>query len=297
MSSRSYLYVPGDQQAKLERALDLGVDALIVDLEDSVAAASKHAARELVARWLGDLTRGDETPGRSPEIWVRINRFGSSESGAIHADLQAAVAPGLTGICLAKCQSVQEVSQLNELLVEAERRLGLEVGTVRVSALLESARGLLAAASIAMADRVDRLQIGEADLAADLGLSSGPDEFELLPLRLQVVVASAAAGIEAPIGPVSTDFRDLDRFRVSTERLKRLGFGARAVIHPAQVPIVNEIFTPTDEEESGARLIVDRFESAVARGEGVILDKDGRMVDEAVVLAARRILARVEQVG
>jgi citrate lyase subunit beta/citryl-CoA lyase len=297
MSGRSYLYVPGDQHAKLERALDLGADALIVDLEDGVAAAAKPAARELVARWLGELTGGEETSGRSPEIWVRINPFGSPEPGAIHADLRAVVAPGLTGICLAKCQSAQEISQLNELLADAERRVGLEPGTVRVSALLESARGLLAAASIATADRVDRLQIGEADLAADLGLSSGPDESELLPLRLLVVVASAAKGIGAPIGPVSTDFRDLDRFRVGTERLKRLGFGARAVIHPAQVLIVNEIFTPTAEEESAARLIVDRFESAKARGEGVIIDDDGRMVDEAVVLAARRILARIEQVG
>ena len=297
MSSRSYLYVPGDQHAKLERALDFGADALIVDLEDGVAAAAKPAARELVTHWLGELTRGDEISGRFQEIWVRINPFGSPEPGAIDADLRAAVAPGLTGICLAKCQSIQEVSQLNELLVDAERRVGLEPGTVRVSALLESARGLLAAASIATADRVDRLQIGEADLVADLGLSSGPDESELLPLRLLVVVASAANGIGAPIGPVSTDFRDLERFAVGTERLKRLGFGARAVIHPAQIPVVNEIFTPTVEEESAARLIVDRFESAKARGEGVIIDDDGRMVDEAVVRAARRILARVDQVG
>jgi citrate lyase subunit beta/citryl-CoA lyase len=296
LSRRSYLYIPGDQPAKLERAAVVGDDDLIVDFEDGVAASALFVAPNNMAVWIHDSGVDSGPYEFPPEIWVRINPFDSPEHGAMNADLGAAITPRLTGICLAKCQSVEEVLKLSELLLDAEYRAGLEPGTVRISALLESARGLLAAAAIAAIDRVDRMQIGEADLAADLGLSPGTDESELLTLRSQVVVASAAAGIGAPIGSVSTNFRDLDRFRTSTEQLKRQGFSGRAVIHPAQISIVNHIFTPTVEEESAARTIVEQFESAIARGEGVIVDDHGDMVDEAVVITARRVLSRIEQI-
>ncbi|HUX65807.1 MAG TPA: CoA ester lyase [archaeon] len=292
MGGRSYLYVPGDQHTKLQRAISFGADAIIIDLEDSVAFSSKSAARMLLESWLKDLSSGELATSHLPEIWVRINPFTSNEPNATQADLTVAVAPGVAGVCLAKCQSPSEISQLNNLLVEAESRAGLEVGSIRVSALLESARGILSAESIATSERIERLQIGEADLCADLGLNPGSDELELLPLRSLVVLASASAGLEGPIGPVSTDFRNLDDFRNSTERLKRLGFTARALIHPAQIPVSNEVFTPTDEEIAAAQTLIEEFHSAFTRGEGVLVDVHGKMVDEAVVRAARRTLAR-----
>nr|BFE78220.1 hypothetical protein GCM10020093_008210 [Planobispora longispora] len=154
--------------------------------------------------------------------------------------------------------------------------------------LLESGAAVLAAAEIARAPRVVRLQLGEADLRADLGVEPGPDERELLWARSQVVLASAAARIAPPLGPVSTDFRDLDRLRASTLALRRLGFRGRACVHPAQIAVVNEVFTPTGEELERARRLVERFE---ASGTGVVLDDAGRMVDEAVIRQARRTLA------
>lgn len=128
---------------------------------------------------------------------------------------------------------------------------------------------------------------GEADLCADTGIDPG-DPGGLLAIRTQVVLASAAAGIDPPIGPVSTDFRDLDALAESTKNLARLGFRGRSCIHPAQVPIVNEVFTPDPVALTRARELLSRFESAHG---GVVLDADGRMVDLAVIRRARRLLA------
>jgi citrate lyase subunit beta / citryl-CoA lyase len=288
VSARSYLYVPGDRQDLLARASGRGADALIIDLEDGVASSAKPAARGVLARWLASQAR----PAPA-EVWVRVNSLSIAAGQDTAEDLKAAIAPGVTGICLAKCQGQAEAERLAELLDQAEARAGLTAGSLRVSAILESARGWLAAPAIAAARRVGRLQIGEADLLAELAMTPGPDEAELIALRTQVVVASAAAGIEAPIGPVSTNFRDLGAFRTTTTRLRRLGFGGRATIHPAQIPIVNEVFTPSEAEVDAARAIIERFEAATSNGTGVIVAADGAMVDEAVIRAARSILGRV----
>jgi citrate lyase subunit beta/citryl-CoA lyase len=121
------------------------------------------------------------------------------------------------------------------------------------------------------------------------------DDRELLAVRVLVVLASAAAGLDPPIGPVSTDFRDLAALRRSTDALRRLGFGSRWAIHPAQVPIINQIFTPALEQVNAARRLIERHDSAVRQGTGVCVDEDGHMVDEAVVRAARRTLARTRR--
>lgn len=289
MSARSYLYVPGDKPDLLARAPDRGADALIIDLEDGVAASAKQAARGVVARWL---ERSAATP--PVEIWVRVNALTARAGLETAEDIKVAITPGVTGICLAKCEGVAQLERLAGLIDAAEAGAGLPAGAVRVSAILESAQGWLAAQAIAQARRVDRLQLGEADLLADLGMAPGPDEAELIALRTQAVVASAAARIPAPIGPVSTNFRDLASLRTTTMRLRRLGFGGRATIHPAQVPIVNEIFTPSPAEIDSARAIIARFEAATSHGTGVIVAEDGAMVDEAVVRAARNILSRAD---
>ncbi|WP_308163890.1 HpcH/HpaI aldolase/citrate lyase family protein [Nonomuraea sediminis] len=264
---RSALYVPGDQPGKLAKALSRGADALIVDLEDAVPVPGKDAARAVVADWLRTL----QAPA-GPEIWVRVNPGN-------RADLRAVALPGVAGVCVAKTERAADLAFVDRELAEAP--------WIKVCPLLESGAAVLAAAEIARAPRVVRLQLGEADLCADLGVEPGPDERELLWARSQVVLASAAAWIEAPLGPVSTDFRDLDRLRASTLALKRLGFRGRACIHPAQVAVVNDVFTPAADELARARAIVERFEAADA---GVVLDESGRMLDEAVVRQARRLL-------
>jgi citrate lyase subunit beta/citryl-CoA lyase len=280
---RSYLYVPGDQPRKLARALDREADAVIVDLEDAVAPAAKPAARAAVAEWVRS-----RDPGAGVEVWVRIN---PDEAG--HHDALAVVGPGLTGVVAAKTRSATDLIALDEVLRQAENSAGLTPGQVEVVPLLESAAAVLEASAIARAPRVRRLQLGEADLRADLGLPHGDGEPELLHVRSQVVLVSAACGLEPPVGPVSTDFQDLDRLRASTRSLARLGFVGRACIHPAQVAVINEVFTPTPDELDRARTLVARFERALAAENGVVLDDDGRMVDEAVVRQARRLLARV----
>ncbi|MET7425153.1 CoA ester lyase [Dactylosporangium sp. NPDC005555] len=276
---RSYLYVPGDAPAKLDKALDRGADALIVDLEDAVPLAGKDRARAIVASWLADLPAS----GR-PAVWVRVN---PGPVGAL--DARAVVGPHLAGVCLAKA-GASDVAALGAALAAAESSRGLPVGSVAVVPLLETATAILDAPAIARAPRVARLQIGEADLRAELGVTLGPDERELLHVRSHVVLASAAAGIAPPVASVSTDYRDLPALRASTVAFRRLGFVGRACIHPAQIPVVNEVFTPTAEELQEASDLVRRFDAAVASGAGVLVGADGRMVDAAVVRAARRLL-------
>lgn len=270
--SRSALYVPGDAPDKLRSALDRGADELIVDLEDAVALDRKALARDIVATWL------DGLPDTDVAVWVRVN-----PGAAALEDVRAiAAAEGLAGVVLAKAESAAEVAAVAEVLDE----LGSQA---RIVPLLESAGAVLAAAEIAAAPRVHRLQVGEADLRADLGVTLGPDERELLWVRSQIVVVSAAAGIAPPIAPVSTDFRDLDALRTSTEALARMGFIGRACIHPAQIAVVNEVFTPTDAAVAEAQGILDALAGA---GSGVALDARGRMIDEAVARQARSVLAR-----
>jgi citrate lyase subunit beta/citryl-CoA lyase len=276
--ARSYLYVPGDREAVLAKAASRGADALILDLEDAVAPTGKDRARELVSAFLND-------PPTGPALWVRVNA-----GTAALVDLDAIVAPALVGVCLAKTETAIQVTLVADKLDELERRRGIAPGQVVIAALLESAAAITRIDEIAAAPRISRLQVGEADLMVDLGVEPGPDERELLWVRSRTVLASAAAGIDPPVAPVSTNFRHAGALRESTLALKRLGYGGRACIHPAQVPVVNSVFTPSLEEVARARTIVEGYEAALAAGEGVFVDATGRMVDVAVVRAARRIV-------
>ena len=281
MSARSALYVPGDAADKLAKALTKGADELIVDLEDAVPQSGKEAARATVASWLGGLA--PETA--RPRLWLRINPGAQG-----HEDLRAVAAPGLTGVCVAKAEDPADLAELDALLTSLEKERSI-AEPLQLIPLLESGEALFRARELARSARVTRLQLGEADLAADLGVLPSPDGRELLWARSQVVAASAAARINPPIAPVSTDFRDLDALRESTESLRRLGFWGRACIHPAQIPVVHEVFTPSEEELARARDIVARYDEALSTGSGVCLDASGRLIDEAVVRSARRLLS------
>ncbi|MFI6866069.1 HpcH/HpaI aldolase/citrate lyase family protein [Nocardia sp. NPDC050406] len=268
---RSALYVPGNRPDLFDKALAGPADVILLDLEDAVPVRDKDSARAEVVAWLRSVPA-------TRRIWVRVN---PGETGA--ADLRAVAATAVEAVCLAKTESAQQVRAASALLAEGEAR----PGTIRICPLLESAAALYAAREIASAPRVLRLQLGEADLRAELGITPSPDDRELLALRGQVVLASAAAGIAPPLGPASTDFRDLDALRESTRALQRSGFRGRSCVHPAQVPVVNEVCTPSANEVARARALVARFEAAAG---GVLLDEAGRMVDLAVVRQARRLL-------
>lgn len=298
---RSYLYVPGDRADRLAGAVARGADAVIADLEDAVAAAAKESARETVGRWLAS------RPGEGGcEIWVRINAdaiepdleavfgplaaggAGAAGAGAGRAGAAGVAATAIDGVVVPKAEP-ELLALVDEELTRHERRLGLEPRSVGVLALVESARGLLDVATSARMPRVRRLGIGEADLIGELGLRPGPGREELAPLRLQVVLASAAAGILAPVAPTSTDFRDLQAFRATSQALLALGFRARTAVHPGQLAVIHDVFTPTEDEVAAARELVETYEQA---GSGVAVDARGRMIDAAVVRSAREVLSR-----
>jgi citrate lyase subunit beta / citryl-CoA lyase len=266
-TARSYLFVPGTRDDLMGKADRGPADAVVVDLEDAVPAARKQEARETLARWLAT---GPATP-----VWVRLN-----PGAELDADVTALrpLAGRLAGVLLAKAEERQAVAH--------GASLGRPVGL-----FLETAAAVLGAATLARLPGVTALHLGEYDLAADVGLDPGEDEAELAWARSQVVFAGAAAGLAPPPAPVSTVVADVERFRTSTERAARQGFLGRVCIHPAQVAVVHEVFTPAPERVARAQAVVTRQEQALADGAGALLDDEGRMVDEAVVRSARRVLA------
>lgn len=281
-SARSYLYVPGDRDDRLQKALTRGADALIIDLEDAVASSGKSLARDLVAGW----TRTDRP---TVVTWVRIN------ADEPEADIRALAGP-IAGVMVAKAEPAL-LETVSGLLAERERALGLPDGTFAMIPLIETARGLLEILQLASAPRVSRLALGRADLAGELGLDVEPEGPEFGRILLDLVIASSAAGIAAPIAPTSTDFRDLEALKASTERMLGLGLRGRTAIHPAQLPVINEVFTPSENDVESAERLLAAFTEAERAGSGVAVDDDGRMVDAAVVRVARDVVARAQASG
>lgn len=279
MTPSSYLFVPGDAPDKLAKAGRTGAGALILDLEDAVAPSQKAVARENVAKAVGD---GSDRP----QTWVRVN-----QEPLLADDIAAVAGPGIAGIVLPKAEP-ELLAAADSLLAEAERRLGLPDRTLAVIALVETARGVLSAATLASHPRVVRLGIGEADLIGELGLRPGPERAEMAPIRLDLVLASSAAGLAAPIGPVETALADLELLRATTTALLGLGFRARTALHPRQLPVINDVFTPSAAEVAKARRIVAALDAAEASGSGVAVDENQQFIDLAVVRSAREILLR-----
>lgn len=276
-SPRSFLYVPGDRADRLAGAAGRGADALIVDLEDAVPVDRKQLAREIVGDWLAG-------PRPAEELWVRVN------SKTIAEDIAAVVVPTLAGVVVPKAEP-SRLREADVALDRQERELGCPVGTFALFALIETARGLLDVTEVARSARVRHVGIGEADLIGELRLRPGSRREQLCPLRLQLVVACAAAGLRAPTGPTSVDVRDIEGLRQSSEDLLRLGFRSRTAVHPGQLAVINDAFTPTAEEVSEARALLERFELSE---DGVFVDERGRLVDAAVVRSAREVLERAE---
>lgn len=269
--TRSMLYVPGDRPAMLEKAARRGADMLILDLEDAVPMSSKAEARAAVRAAIPILQE------QGARVGVRINSLASERNADLAAFGEGP--PDAFMVAKATAAVIEEVAGTDS------------VAEVPLLALIESARGLLDAPEIAEHPRVAGLAMGEADLGADIGMSVGDEDEAWTPSRTRVVWAAAAAGLPGPIGPVYIDLKDLHGLRRSTERLRMLGFGGCSAVHPSQVEVINEVFTPTPLEIEEARESVREYDAAVAAGRGVILDSEGRLVDEAVVRRARQLVA------
>jgi citrate lyase subunit beta / citryl-CoA lyase len=267
LTARSHLFVPGTRTDLMTKADRGPADVVVVDLEDAVPVPRKEEARQALAAWLASEPAGP--------VWVRLN---PAEELAADVSSLRPLADRLAGVLLAKAEEPDAVAEAASL--------GRPVGL-----FLETAGAVLGAADLARLPGVAVLHLGEYDLAADTGLEPGEDEAELAWARAQVVFASAAAGLTPPPAPVSTVVTDTARFRESTLRAARQGFVGRVCIHPKQVPVVHQVFTPDAQRVAGARTLLERYERALTSGDGVLLDDDGRMVDEAVVRSARRVLA------
>ena len=279
MAARTYLFVPADQPRMLEKAVGCGADALIIDLEDSVAPNRKIEAREVLREWLRTLD------SVVPELWVRVN--GGEEMLA--GDLEAVCCEKVVGIVIPKVSSRADLESLGTMLSSEEDAKGMERGAFSVVPLIECAAALVDLVAIAEAPRVYRLMIGEADLGAGRWVDP-VDSQSWHPIRMALVVASASAGLRGPIGPVVTDFRNFKVLETLSIELVRLGFRSGAAIHPDQLPVIERVFTPSSEEYERAIRQIALYEEALANGRGAIVGDAGEMIDNATIKRARRIV-------
>ena len=279
---RTWLFVPAHRERMVSRAAESVADAVIFDLEDSVPDAEKDAARALLAGTL------DASPRQAlPARFVRINELGADATA--HADLEAAVRPGLAGIVLPKVESAEAIVRFAGMLDVAETRRGLPAGSVRIVALIESPHALLQAAGIAAASpRLVALAFGREDYRREFA-SMPPDSPTITYARAALVTAAAAARVQA-IDAVWTNLDDTDGLGRETVEARRMGFAGKMVIHPAQVDAVNGAFVPTADEVELAQEAIAAYEAAVTRGEGAVSFR-GQMLDVPVVARARRTLA------
>jgi citrate lyase subunit beta/citryl-CoA lyase len=251
------LYVPADNEHRVGKAFQSGADAVIVDLEDAVAVAKKVEARAALSHLLADVDR-------PCAAYVRVNSMATPNC---FEDIEAAVAAGADGISLPMVERSAQLYAVDWLISQLERKYGREPGVTDLLPVLETGTGLQNASQVLAGHRrVRHAGLGVGDLQLSLGLDVGPDEAEIWPYRRMLVLASNAAGLEAPLDTVYLDLKNLDGLRAASLASKRAGFQGRRVIHPSQVEIVNEAYSPTSAEIERAERIVGEFQEAEASG-------------------------------
>jgi citrate lyase subunit beta/citryl-CoA lyase len=281
------LFVPGDSEKKLKGAPASGADALIIDLEDSVAAARRPVARQLA--------RGYAAAGSSCELWLRINPLMSGEAAA---DLRDGFGPGFSGVVLPKAGGARELRQLDLMLTRAEAAHGMACGATRVLPIATETPASVFTLQeyVGASPRLAGLTWGAVDLAAAVGASANRDDAGnwLSPYAMArgLCLFAAAAAAVTPVETVFTDFRDDAALERTVAAARRDGFRAMMAIHPRQVPIINSLLTPSPAEVDRAERVLRLFEAHP--GEGV-LSLDGEMLDrphlrqaESIIAAARR---------
>jgi citrate lyase subunit beta / citryl-CoA lyase len=277
---RSLLFVPAISSRKIEKAFASEADGIIVDLEDSVAAAEKPAAREALA---GALAAARRLPA-----FVRVN---AAQTPFLTDDLRALSRVALCGVMAPKTESPGDLAPIDDALRRIESERGLAAGSIEILPILETARGLLAASEIArFGPRVRRLTIGAIDLALDMDVRIEEPFGAVDHARFAVALASRAAGLAPPFDTAFADFADLEGLKADALRARAFGYHGKACIHPAQLDVVNGVFTPSMEEITYAREIVEAFDKAEGEGLAAIRVR-GRMVDYPVAAKARRLLA------
>jgi citrate lyase subunit beta / citryl-CoA lyase len=283
---RTFLFAPGNRPRILQKVGLCGADAAILDLEDAVPIADKEATRPAVRAAIATITTG--------HVYVRINPLVASTdfSQAIgEADLQAVVCPQLSGIILPKVESPADLQHADQLLQSLEEQHGIALGSIDLIPIIETALGVHRAYDIATAGtRVKRLAFGAGDFTRDIGVAWSRRETESQYARSTLVVASRAAGLDAPLDSVWANLQDQRGLLHSTRMAKQLGFQGKMAIHPSQVEPINTVFSPTSDEIAYAYRVVAAFAEAEAQSLAAI-QLDGRFLDYPIVESARRVLA------
>lgn len=284
---RCILYVPGSETRKIDKAVTLGADAVCLDLEDGVAPNKKPEAREIVAHALRSIGFGGS------EKLARINAIGS---GLESDDLEAIVPARPDAIVIPKVSGAAQVQWVSERIRQLEIEHAMEGTSIALIGMIESALGVINLREIASADaRLEALIFGAEDLAADVGAARTREGMEVLYVRSAIVTACAAFGLQA-IDLLYLDFRDPEGLRAEALRGAQLGYAGMQVIHPNQVPIVQEAFSPSAEKIANAKKIVDAAREHLNAGRGAFA-LDDKMVDMPIIKAAERVLAQARAAG
>lgn len=288
MAMRSWLFVPGDSERKLAKAADVGADVLIVDLEDAVAPQAKVYARQTAASWL------EERAGTA-QHWVRMNAV---DTGIWREDLAAVMPAAPAGIMVPKAAGPEQLQAVAAELYELEVRHGLPTGRTQILPLVSetpAAALTIGDYGTAQVQRLAGLTWGAEDLSAAIGATRKRDQngrwtdtFRLV--RSLVLLAAHARGVLA-IDTLHADFRDLEGLRRVANDSRADGFAGMLAIHPSQVAVINEAFTPTEEEVAEARRIVEAFSASPDAG---VLQVEGRMVDQPHLAQAKRLLEQID---
>ncbi|HVL35581.1 MAG TPA: CoA ester lyase [Burkholderiales bacterium] len=290
--NRSFLFTPGNAPRRVDKALALHADVVILDLEDSVAVSQKEATRAPVAQALAR--------PRKARGYVRVN---APSTPYCYADLVATVGPGVDGVVLPKVESAADLHAIDWLMAALERERGLAEGSIDLMPQIETATGVQRIDRIVQARglrpykapwRVRRVAFGAADYGHELGLAPTLEEPELADARARIVLASRAAGLENPIDSPWFHFTEAEAFARALERSRRGGFQGRLCVHPDQLAPVNRAYLPSEEEVARAERIVAAFREAEAGG-AAALQLDGQMIDYPVVFRARAVIAAVRE--
>ncbi len=283
---RSLVFVPGNRANMLERALGFGADIIMVDLEDSVPPGEKGAACELAVEWVPKLRAAGH------RVMVRVN---SLDTGLTATELAAVVSPDLAGISIGKGDTRWDLEQVDRLLAPLEGSARIPAGSVRVIPWIETAMAIVHVYEMARASqRIAGIAFGAEDYTNDMGIIRNDFGEECYFARSSVAVAARAARVAALDGPF-VGFRDPDGLRADASTARQMGYTGKFAIHPAQIDIINETFSPHPDDVAYARRVMAAWDEAEAAGRGS-LSIDGRMVDVPVVKRAQNLLALVAKI-
>ena len=283
---RSFLFTPANHPRRVEKVFQVGADAVILDLEDAVAVSEKPAARQDVVNAFSS------RPNSATRHYVRVN---SIDTPYCEDDIKATVGPWLDGVVLPKVESRACLNELERMLAAAEAEQGIPVGSLDLMPIIETARGVESAKKIATADsRIKRLAFGGGDYTLDLNYQWEADETVLAYARAKLSHASRLGDLEPPIDTVVLQIKDNERFLQSARQGKQFGFGGKLCIHPDQISLTHEVFTPSEAEIAHARAVVAAFEAAEAAGSASI-QLDGYFIDYPIVYKSQRILALADK--